>query len=244
MLSALYNYLEALRISSRLRLWRYWILPGLVAVFIAMVILGVGFTLHDNAGNWLADKYPFDFARGVVRAAAPWLSLVLIILLGVILLKHLIMVLTAPFMSLLSEKVEAAFDPYYQEKPFTVVRMLNEMMRGLRLALRNLIRELFFVLILTLLGLLGPVGIISTILIVGVQAYYAGFGNLDFTLERHFGVRDSVQFVRSNKWMAIGNGLPFLFLLTTVVGILVAPAWSTIAGTLSVLEEKERITNL
>lgn len=239
MFSALNNYLEALRVSSRLRLWRYWILPGLIAVIIAVVILALGFTLRDNAGSWLADMYPFDFASGVVRAAAPWLSLVLIILLGAILLKHLILVLTAPFMSLLSEKVEVAFDPHYREKPFTVARMLKEMMRGLRLALRNLIRELLFVLILTLLGLLGPVGIISTILIVAVQAYYAGFGNLDFTLERHFGVRDSVQFVRRNKWMAIGNGLPFLFLLTTGVGILVAPAWSTIAGTLSVLEEKE-----
>ena len=240
MVSALWNYVEAIRISSRFHLWRYWILPGFLALLIGAVVLAVGWSLHDNAGNWLAEKYPFDFGADLVETAAPWLSLILIILLGLVIFKHILLIATAPFMSLLSEKVEAALDNTYQAQPFSPSRMIREMVRGARIAVRNIVRELILVLMLSILGLLGPIGIVSTVLIVLVQAYYMGFGNMDFTLERHMGVRQSVRFVRSNKWIAIGNGLPFLFLLTTFVGILVAPAWSTIAATLSVIEVRSQ----
>jgi CysZ protein len=62
------------------------------------------------------------------------------------------------------------------------------------------------------------------------QAYYAGFGNLDFTLERHFRVRESVRFVRRNRGLAIGNGTVYLLLLLSVVGFLVALPLATVAG--------------
>jgi CysZ protein len=69
-----------------------------------------------------------------------------------------------------------------------------------------------------------------------VQAYYAGFGNMDYTLERHYKYKDSLQFVRKHRGLAIGNGIVFiLFLLIPVIGvILVLPLSVTAASTRTV----------
>src|SRR5690554_8052550 len=84
-----------------------------------------------------------------------------------------------------------------------------------------------------------------------VQSYYAGFGNMDYTLERHFKYAESIQFVKKNRGLAIGNGIVFmLVLLIPVVGIiLVLPLSVTAASTetLRVLENQkttQRVSNI
>ena len=67
-----------------------------------------------------------------------------------------------------------------------------------------------------------------------VQAYYAGFGNMDYTLERHFAYRESIQFVRRNRNIAIGNGIVFmLFLLIPVIGIIIVLPLSVTAASIN-----------
>jgi len=78
-----------------------------------------------------------------------------------------------------------------------------------------------------------------------VQSYYAGFGNMDYTLERHFKYSESVKFVRQNRGLAIGNGIVFmLVLLIPLVGIiLVLPLSVTAASTetLAVLNKSGKL---
>ena len=80
-----------------------------------------------------------------------------------------------------------------------------------------------------------------------VQSYYAGFGNMDYTLERHFTYRESISFVKRNKGTALGNGIVFMaMLLIPVVGIiLVLPLSVTAASTETVklLKESKQLKN-
>ena len=65
-----------------------------------------------------------------------------------------------------------------------------------------------------------------------VQAYYAGFGNMDYTLERHYGYKESVQFVKRHKGVAIGNGILFtIMLFIPVIGVLLVLPLSVTAAT-------------
>ena len=79
-----------------------------------------------------------------------------------------------------------------------------------------------------------------------VQAYYAGFGNIDYTLERHFNYKDSISFVKQHRGFAIGNGIIFmLFLLIPIIGvILVLPLSVTAASTktIELLKVENKIT--
>jgi CysZ protein len=70
-----------------------------------------------------------------------------------------------------------------------------------------------------------------------VQAFYAGFGNMDYTLERHFSYKESIEFVKKRKGIAIGNGIVFmLILLIPVVGILIVLPLSIVAATIETLK--------
>jgi CysZ protein len=82
------------------------------------------------------------------------------------------------------------------------------------------------------------VNIISSILLFFVQAYYAGFGNIDYTLERHFKYKDSIHFVRKHRGMAIGNGIVFiLFLLIPIVGVILVLPLSVTAATTQTVKQ-------
>jgi CysZ protein len=77
-----------------------------------------------------------------------------------------------------------------------------------------------------------------------VQAYYAGFGNMDYTLERHFKYRESVNFVGRHKGIAIGNGTVFLlFLLIPVVGVILVLPMSVTASSINTIKLLEAEKN-
>ena len=112
------------------------------------------------------------------------------------------------------------------------------MWRGLRISLRNIFREIFYTVILLILGFIPLIGLVNSVLILAVQAYFAGFGNMDYTLERYFGVRESNDFVKRHKGLAVGNGTIFLLLLAVpVIGLFMAPALATVAGTIETIEK-------
>ena len=109
----------------------------------------------------------------------------------------------------------------------------SQLLRGLKINLRNLAWELLLSIPFLLLSLIPVVGVLATASLFLIQAYYAGFGNMDYTLERHFSYRESINFVKAHRGFATGNGIVFmLFLLIPFVGIiLVLPISVTAAST-------------
>jgi CysZ protein len=79
----------------------------------------------------------------------------------------------------------------------------------------------------------------AAVLLFLIQSYYAGFGNMDYTLERHFNFQESIAFVRQHKGIAIGNGIIFIGLILIGIGFLIAPSFSTVAATIETVKAIE-----
>ena len=226
------SYGKAFSLISELRLWPYAIVPAIISILLA---IGIGFSawnLSDEVGNFLISWYSWEWGNEVVSNISTWLGGLLVGLIGFILFKYLVLILVAPFMSFLSEKLEKKLTGNPQKTSFSLGGAIHDIVRGIRISFRNFFREMLLTVLFLFIGLIPLIGFLSPILLFFVQAFYAGFGNMDYTLERHFSVSKSTQFVKRYRFLAIGNGTIFVLLLMTGIGFLVAPPLATIAATL------------
>jgi CysZ protein len=241
-LQGIQAYTGALALISKLKLWKFFFIPIIISLITALFIGISAYGLSDNIGDFIAKVWPWDFGKETFTSISTFLGAVVVIAIGLILYKHIIMALSAPFMSPVSEKIEAHLtgveEHYHRNTTFK-----DQLWRGIRINFRNLGKELLITLPLLLLKFIPVVNIFSTILLFLVQAYYAGFGNMDYTLERHFKYKESIQFIGKHRGIAIGNGVVFmLFLLVPIIGwMLVLPLSVTAASlkTVQLLKEDQ-----
>lgn len=241
LLSGLFAYKEALPLIGKLKLWRYFAVPMLISFITALIIGFSAYGFSDNLGAFIAKLWVWEWGAATVRTLSDIAGALIIIALGLIAYKHIIMAFSAPFMSPVSEKIEAhLYAGVHQHRDTSNA---GQLVRGIKINIRNLVWELLLSIPLLLLSLIPVVGILATASLFLIQAYYAGFGNMDYTLERHFRYRESINFVKAHRGFAIGNGIVFmLFLLIPVIGIiLVLPISVTAASktTLELLDQKK-----
>ena len=239
-LQAIRNYARAWHIVNKLRLWPFFFVPALISLLLGGIIAWSAWSVAGSTASWLISHYPWTWGAATVAKIAAVFSGLLLAALGFILYKNLVMILAGPFMSPLSEKVERHLIGGKTSPTWHATHLLRDLIRGLRIALRNIIRELLLTFSLLLIGLFPALSPFTSIGIFLVQSYFAGFGNMDYTLERQFGYRDSIRFVQRHKGLALGNGILFMLLLLTGIGFLIAPPWATVASTLDTLEALEK----
>ncbi len=236
---AITNYNTAFHLVSRLKLGVYFLIPALVSLVVGAGLVFSIIGLGDNFGAWLGAQYPFETGAAWFAKAGQWIGYILISLLAIILFRYIIMMFLAPFLSPLSAKVEQHYRQSNQAG-WSLRQLSSEIVRAVQLNIRNLIRELLWTLVLLILSFIPIIGWVAGIFIIVVQAYYAGFQNMDFTLERHFNRMDSVRFVRAHRGLAIGNGIVFIFMLMIPgLGLIFGPPFAVIAATVGVLENLE-----
>ena len=203
----------------------------LISFLVFSMILVVSFSLSNSIGSYIASFWSWDFGQETIHAISRFFGGLLIIIFGFISFKHIIMALSAPFMGPISKIIEDDINGVVsQVKTSTPSGLL---MRGIRISLRNLLRELVLSIPILLFGLIPVVGFFSVVMLFLMQAYFAGFGNMDYTLERHFSYQKSVFFVKKNKGLAMGNGIVFmLFLLIPFLGVILVHPLSVTAATI------------
>ncbi|MBO6881589.1 EI24 domain-containing protein [Winogradskyella sp.] len=231
-LKGIQAYSGALALISKLKLWKYFAIPIAISVITATIIGFSAYGLSDNIGRFVARIWIWDWGKETFTAISTFIGAIVIIAIGLILYKHIIMALSAPFMSPVSEKIEAHLTGVesHQHRNTT---FKEQLWRGIRINVRNLGKELLITIPILILKFIPVVNIFSTVLLFLVQAYYAGFGNMDYTLERHFKYRESIRFVRQHRGVAIGNGIIFiLFLLIPVIGVILVLPMSVTAASL------------
>ena len=229
------SYGKALVIIFRLRLWSYLVIPGLLSMALGGAIAYGVYTASGEFAHFLSALYPVHWIGasvvGGISTLASWLILGVG---GLFSYRILLMAIVAPFMSPLAARVQGdvlgvnVYDP-----PFFSWTNLRLVLRGAILSFRNLMKEIWFTFWLLLLGLFPPFTLIVPFVLFAVQAFYSGFGNLDYSLEKYYGIAESKKFSEKHRWLAIGNGTVFLTLLAVpVLGLFFAPALSTVAATL------------
>ena len=236
MISGVRAYLEAFQLLSALRLWKFFVIPMLISITLALVIVSLAYTFSDDLGSYIASFWPWEWGQETFETVGSVFGGLIIMTLGFLLFKHFVLALSAPFMGIISEKIEIHLTGV--KSLDTRSSSMKLLVRGVRIATRNLFRELILTIPILLLGLIPAIGIFSTVLLFLMQAYFAGFGNMDYTLERHFNYKDSVKFVRKNRGMATGNGIVFmLFLFIPVVGAILVLPFSVTAATIETIKK-------
>jgi len=235
-LQGLQGYTGAFGLISKLKLWKYFFVPIIIS-FVTAVIIGVlAYGLSDNIGNFIAKVWFWDWGKETFTTISSFIGGFVVVALGLILYKHIIMALSAPFMSPVSEKIEAHLTGI-QKHQHRNTSFSEQLSRGIKINLRNLTRELLLTIPILLISFIPVIGIISGILLFLTQAYYAGFGNMDYTLERHFKYNESISFVRRYRGIAIGNGIVFmLLLLIPIFGIILVLPLSVTAASLKTVQ--------
>ena len=237
-ISGIGAYLKGSDYYFKPRYIKYLILSGIISLVCFIILSGIILQWGDNLGLTIADGIsPNALSSGIVSTLVSWATIIALWTLLIFVFKYIILIINAPIMSVLSEKVESAETGEELDLKLSIWKQLYLVGRGTRLAISNLIRELTITIALLLLSLIPGAVLITTPLIFMVQAYYAGFGNLDLFMERRFNRKDSRAFVSRHKGVAIANGSIFLLLLLIpFLGPFLAPSFATVAGTLSGLK--------
>ena len=228
-------YFEAYEIISRLKLWKFFAIPMLISLVVFLLIVFVSYAFSDAIGSYIASFWTWDFGKETFNTISRVFSGLLIVLIGFITFKHIVMALSAPFMGPISKKIEDDFRGVVSQVKTTSFWGL--LRRGIKISSRNLFRELLLSIPILLLGFIPVIGLFSAILLFLMQAYFAGFGNMDYTLERYFSYQKSILFVKKNRGVAIGNGLVFmLFLLIPFIGVILVLPFSVTAATIATVK--------
>jgi len=234
------------QLISKLGLWKYFGIPILISVLTFALVGFSAYALSDNIGGLISKAWVWEWGSQTFRTISDVIGGLLVIAVGFILYKHIVMALSAPFMSPVSEKIEAhILGEIHQHRETS---FMAQLWRGIRINVRNLLMELFFTIPILVLGFIPVIGIISPVLLFLMQSYYAGFGNMDYTLERHFKYGESIKFVRNHSGIAMGNGIVFMTMIfIPIIGIILVLPLSVTASTtetVRLIKESGRLKHL
>lgn len=206
---------------------RYILYTGFIAFVLMCVMIWGVWSFSGIAGDYLAQWVPWDWAHNSIMFS---LIIGLAVLVGIwILFKYILLTILSPVLSIISEKAERKFRGFNAGKGFSVA---GSAVRGVRINARNIIKEVLVSVVLLLLGLIPGIHIFAWILLFLIQFYFAGFGIMDFYLERHLTFSETLNEVYRHKWAAVTLGAVFtILMLVPFVGVVIAPYLCTMAAT-------------
>lgn len=235
-LKGIKQYTGTFKLISQLKLWKFFLIPMGISMVTASLVGVLAYSLSGSIGSFLSRVWIWETGKEIFTTISTFLGGLFIIAIGLVLYKHIVMALSAPFMSPVSEKIETHLTGVKKHQHRNTT-FKEQLWRGIRINVRNLFKELLLTVLILLIGLIPVIGIFSTILLFLTQAFYAGFGNMDYTLERHFQYKDSIRFVKNHKGIAIGNGIVFmLFLLLPIIGIILVLPLSVTAASVNTVQ--------
>lgn len=241
------------------RLWVFFLYPFLLSLFLGMGIFATLFHLTQDAFSswwhvppfqWHSDASWWENFSALFQtfysAVASVILLIIAFFVAGRVYKYAMLILLAPFMAYISERTEEALEG--KSFPFHFRHFMQDVGRGVILALRNLLLELGFVIAIWAIGgivslLIPPLAVLvaplAGIFSLIISSYYFGFSTIDYSLERQrYGWKQRAFIVRQAKGLAVCNGLIFQLLMWVPwIGLIVASVTCTVAAHLAAKEK-------
>ena len=229
-------YGDAHKFIVKHRLWGYLIVPGLIHIGLIILVIVLSYYAGDALSAWVMSFFEVESSilNFLIGLFLGLLIKLMIIYLYILFYKYLVLIIMSPVLALLSEKIDNILTG--RDYPFNAAQLMRDIVRGIGIALRNLGVEVLFMIGFYILAFIPLVNLFSTVAMFFIQAYFTGFSMMDYSNERHkLSVSQSIDFIRKNKGIAIGNGMVFYFtFLVPFVGWFIAPTYAVTAATLSV----------
>ncbi|ACX75786.1 cysZ family protein [Fibrobacter succinogenes subsp. succinogenes S85] len=237
-------YIKAIRLIRANKLTRYLLIPAIlnIIVVVAFIFSGVGISdwingiierSTENMNGWI------HAGMVAIKIILPIVFFALFIFIG----GTIVNILMSPIYTFLSEKTETILTG--KEFPFDMKQTLKDILRAVVIAVRNTAKQLVLTALCLLLNFIPIAGsIASLILIFIINAYYFGFGFMDYTYERwRLSPKDSRKETHKLKFVAFATGAVYSLPLYLICGSFIAAfigGVSTVAATLSQLELSEK----
>ncbi len=242
------SFFEAHSFINKHKLWKWIILPGLIysiLFFVGMYFFGktsafaIKFVLTKSGLQAWLESVNKLWLNWLVIVGQLFMSAVLFIFYFSF-FKYIFLIIGSPIFAYLSEKTESILED--KQFPFSFSQFLKDIIRGIKIAVRNLLWQSVYLLTILILSVVPVVGWIAPLVAFLIECYYFGFSMLDYSSERKkLSTTQSITFIGKHKGLAIGNGLVFYFMhFLPIVGWLLAPSYAVIAATLSLHKAREK----
>lgn len=233
------TYSEAHSLIKKNKLWAFVAIPG----FINLILFASTFYIGWQYSSILTDSLIGLFENNIndslsiIKVIIQWVFLILIRILFfffyLYIYKYIVLIIMAPVMAYLSERVETILTG--KEYTFNLQQFISDVIRGITLAIRNLLVEFVILFLLFILSNVPIIGWITPILIFIVECYFFGFAMLDYSNERKkLNIKESTSLIYKHKGLAIGNGMVFyLLMLVPLIGLMIGPSYGVVASTIA-----------
>lgn len=247
-ISGIKAYGKAFQVISANKMGKHFVWPVVFNIVLVILIIWSGFGISD----WIKDliESSADKSNGWIKTAIfaikiimPIVCFILFIFIG----GTIVNLLMSPIYTKLSELT----DTYITGRTFQTdaKQTMKDIWRTVVISITNIFKQLFFTLLCLLLNIIPVIGsIASVVMIFLINAYYFGYGFMDYTNERaRRSPKVSNKVTSRYKYLAITNGAIYALPLYCFCGTFIAAflgGVSTIAATISQLELESQDTEL
>ncbi|MCO6499547.1 MAG: EI24 domain-containing protein [Vicingus serpentipes] len=230
------TYGKAIELIFSKGLWWYFLFPVLLNLILFIGgIYGIGSVANyveqylsnlanlDTAAFWGA-VYLKSLMSGVLWVLFKFIFFIVFATFG----GYIVIIVLSPVFAILSEKTEEILTG--NNYPFNGDQLMRDIVRGIFIALRNMLIEFGFLILFFIIGFIPVIGQFATVVLFFISAYFYGFAFIDYTNERRrLTISESIQFMRKNKGIVIGNGSVF------ALAMLIPICGTTIAGFVAIV---------
>ena len=245
------SYKKALKFIYQNKLSYFYLFPLLLNILLFLLVFWVSSSISGSVieyvNSFLPENANASWWLDIINTTigwTVWLAIrVLLWYVFALIGGYITIILMAPVLTYLSEKTAEIMTG--DKIHFDVLQLTRDILRASLIAIRNMIIQFGFMLLFFIISFIPFVGwIISFVGNFLVSSYFYGFSFMDYTNERNkLSVKESILFVRKNKWYTMGLGSVFsVFFLVPCIGPIVA-SFATIVsvvGATITLEEMKQ----